>query len=707
MQLDAWCSLWLLGQLLLGGIGHSPLAVHAQQTSPSPRWGHTATLLDGSVYFIGGRDSNLNYLKGRDMIWSLNVEDLRDTTSPLWSQMLATGSDAPPSFADHVAAADRQNGRIIVYGGSTDSPKSGEALWSLNPKDKTWKAGGGSGGPRTRRYNAAVAEAHDNMYIMGGVSTKESTGQDAATVYYNDTYSLSMDQLSWQSLPPPDTAKTSYFQHTMSYVPGKNILVAIGGSDGTNMIATDEVRVYNLKSRVWTGVTTYGKSPPERREHSAVVSGKDIIVYGGCNRNYQIFYDDIWVLDTDTWTWTQKEVLNGPPGRYEHSAIMLGNYMLIAFGFLSSKRADSNIYLLDTQNWQYTTQFPGLSLSGPLVGSDANGMPSGVIAAIVAGTVVAVALIVLGTVIVMRRRRQMRERQQRIPYGGQDANKPAAPASASARFLAFFGMGRRDRANTGLSGSTAAPTGQYMNTSAMSGAAGVASGATSPTTPYSGTGRTNASASQTRYSSDFSTAAGGGRNSTSSPVAGSSAPLPSSLAGSQNGSNWTLAPQRPVSPPTVAGTSNNNTSLRFSLASSGSEAGLAPVPVSKGKSPHGPNGPRSDSSGMYRRDNGSSLLGPNASNQQLGRESWLTSDSYTTNDSSGTAAGRLPLSAHSPTFQASYSIQEEGSSVPSVSPLNDEDREAELEALARERNVYITTGPKQALRIANPDEDSD
>jgi hypothetical protein len=308
--------------------------VAAQSTIPPGRWGHTATLLGNTVYFIGGKDSSKSFITGRDMIWALNVDDLRDTTSPTWASVSATGTNPPNSLVDHVTGMDKNREQIVVYGGATDDFNNPKALWTFDPNGGVWSASSSSGGPEARLYNMASVDIQGSLYMMGGVADKTSMGPDFSdnVTFTNSMYSLNMDQLSWQKQPPADTANSTYYQHTMSYIPDKEMIVAIGGNTGTDMVVMDQVIVYSRKNSVWTAVTTYGTSPPARREHTAVVSGKTIIIYGGCDRAYTTYYDDIWVLDTDTWTWTRKDVLNGPPGRYEHTATMLGNYMLIGFG---------------------------------------------------------------------------------------------------------------------------------------------------------------------------------------------------------------------------------------------------------------------------------------------------------------------------------------------------------------------------------------
>ncbi|KAI9594768.1 hypothetical protein BDF19DRAFT_423190 [Syncephalis fuscata] len=686
----------LVVQTLWSSSNNADLFVHAQKLSPVGRWGHTATLAGSSVYFICGQNSNKEYITGDDMVLALDLDSFSDTKNPTWKQIKSLGNGNPNGLSDHNAGYDKSNNRIVVYGGTSSDTSNKKALWDLDISKSIWTADNSNNGPSTRRFNAGGVVADNSLYIMGGAASSTSMGSGFANKYYDEMFSVTFNRLTWQKQP--------------RLLDGKDVIVSIGGNDGSNMISMDKVNVYSKEKAIWTSVTTHGNTPPARREHTAVVSGNNIIIYGGCDQSYSSFYDDVWVLDTNSWTWTQKNIPNSPPGRYEHTATMLGKYMLIGFGFLSDSSADSNIYLLDTQDWQYTTQYSSDAGAGSIVDPGSSGLSSGAIAAIVGGSVVILALSVLAAVIVLRRRRQMREKNQRAPYSDPSGAKSNAPAPSwqsrpnsgpgNATNTAAEAMTDAGRPTSGPSVSFATTAGAIAGTSAGAGLAYAAQNNSAPKA---------ASPNSMRYSTDYPNSMASQDNATSAPIP-SNAPLPSGLT-STNSSDWTLAPQRPVSPPVAPKTTGGN---RYSNVSS-IDGGLSPVPVSKGKSPfdsYGSARPDSDimAGTQFKRDHGSSLLGPNSSNGQLNRESWLTNDSYTANESSGQASGRLQAIAHSPTFRASYSIQEEANTMANATAnttLSDEQREAELEALANERSVYITTGPKQALRVANPDSDSE
>lgn len=62
--------------------------------------------------------------------------------------------------------------------------------------------------------------------------------------------------------------------------------------------------------------------------------GHSLVMFGGFSTsNASIIFDDVWVFDTCYLSW-QKQAISGtaPAGRAGHSAVRVGNYMIIVGG---------------------------------------------------------------------------------------------------------------------------------------------------------------------------------------------------------------------------------------------------------------------------------------------------------------------------------------------------------------------------------------
>ncbi|KAJ1812023.1 hypothetical protein LPJ75_003861, partial [Coemansia sp. RSA 2598] len=141
-------------------------------------------------------------------------------------------------------------------------------------------------------------------------------------------------------------------------------MVIIGGSDGTKLVNMNIVYVYSTSLRQWSRRTTSGTAPVNRRDHVATVVNKTLIViHGGADITFTKAFDDVAVLDTDTWVWTKPDVTGAPAARYAHSAVQAGPYMMITFGntladdSTALASGDYGLYILDTSSWQFVTQF--------------------------------------------------------------------------------------------------------------------------------------------------------------------------------------------------------------------------------------------------------------------------------------------------------------------------------------------------------------
>ncbi|RKP06465.1 hypothetical protein THASP1DRAFT_25225 [Thamnocephalis sphaerospora] len=342
--------------LLLAGLARAAVA----NVTAGPRWGHSATLLGHNLYVIGGIQSSnaaSKYIRNDSFVYSLDTTQAFHTDSPPWTAMEANG-ELPSGTGNHIAA-DAQS-HIVIYGGSTDNPSQQDFLWSLDPTLRTWSRKPSVGGPAARLYYTTSATIGSNTYIFGGASSSLTMGGNVSTVFYDNLYKFDQSKLQWSELAraPGDSANRS--QHTLSYVPAKKMLVAIGGMAGSSLAPTDSVLSFDIASNQWKEIKVAGEAPSPRRTHTAVVSGDHVIVFGGCDMSVQELYNDVVVLDTTTMSWLRPKVKNAPTGRCGHTASMVGDYMLVTFGFMGTG-GDNRIYALNTKTWEFVTDYPGVS----------------------------------------------------------------------------------------------------------------------------------------------------------------------------------------------------------------------------------------------------------------------------------------------------------------------------------------------------------
>ncbi|KAF9121232.1 hypothetical protein BGW39_010751 [Mortierella sp. 14UC] len=147
----------------------------------------------------------------------------------------------------------------------------------------------------------------------------------------------------------------------MCKMSGPNLMVIFGGSD-QNVIAYNVVHTFDLTLEVWKlGIPVNagigGSIPSARKGHTALCLDNSMIVYGGGPDGP--VDDDVWVLNATTspWKWDRKTTnkQQGPGPRTGHSALMNGTNMLVWGGFGAPITGDTNVYILDTAAWRWSS----------------------------------------------------------------------------------------------------------------------------------------------------------------------------------------------------------------------------------------------------------------------------------------------------------------------------------------------------------------
>ncbi len=144
------------------------------------------------------------------------------------------------------------------------------------------------------------------------------------------------------------------------------------------------------------------------------------MICGGVDASFLTFYNDVYELDTTTFTWRKLYPLPDvsysivPPGRYAHTAHVIDGLMYVLFGYArdttsvaGSGFADSSIHIFDFKRNAYVISNPEINRK-TLVAPSAETNTSGR-AGLIIGLVVA-ALVIVALLIVVLHRRSKRQR---------------------------------------------------------------------------------------------------------------------------------------------------------------------------------------------------------------------------------------------------------------------------------------------------------
>uniref|UniRef100_A0A1Q3EZD0 Putative host cell transcription factor hcfc1 n=1 Tax=Culex tarsalis TaxID=7177 RepID=A0A1Q3EZD0_CULTA len=271
---------------------------------PRPRHGHRAVNIKELMVVFGGGNEGI-------------VDELHvyNTATNQW-YVPATKGDVPPGCAAYGFVVDGT--RILVFGGMVEYGKYSNELYELQATKWEWKKlrpkPPESGLPPCRRLGHSFTLVGDRIYLFGGLANESDDPKNNIPKYLNDLYILEIknNQLQWE-MP-----------------------------------------------------TTFGESPPPRESHTAVswYDNKNkkywLVIYGGMSG---CRLGDLWLLDTDTMSWTRPRTSGPLPlPRSLHSSTLIGNRMYVFGGWVPLVMEDVVKVEKHEKEWKCTNTLACLNL---------------------------------------------------------------------------------------------------------------------------------------------------------------------------------------------------------------------------------------------------------------------------------------------------------------------------------------------------------
>ncbi|XP_038981938.1 tRNA wybutosine-synthesizing protein 2/3/4 isoform X2 [Phoenix dactylifera] len=222
---------------------------------PSPRLGHTASMVGREIYVIGGRGGPSQILND---VWVL------DTTENRWSLLECTGSAFNPRHR-HAAAAVGSN--IYVFGGLNN-----EVIYScmnvLNTQTLQWSNVSIQGDWPCARHSHSLVASGPQLFMFGGYDGEKALG---------DLYSFDVRTLQWRKEETSGRAPSPRFSHSMFIY--KNYLGIIGGCPVRQQY--QELALLNMHHLVWMHVTIDSLGGDLWVRSSTCLIGEDLVIVGG------------------------------------------------------------------------------------------------------------------------------------------------------------------------------------------------------------------------------------------------------------------------------------------------------------------------------------------------------------------------------------------------------------------------------------------
>ena len=235
---------------------------------------------------------------------------------------------------------------MIIWGGTEIGSSKFATGSRYNPATDTWKTTATVGAPMGRRQHTAVWTGTE-MIVWGGCGQLDEHFCDINT---GGRYNPVTESWAVTSLV---NAPNSRLLHTAVWT-GTEMIVWGGCSFINDACRASHVGTgggrYNPSTDTWILTNTSG-APTARTNHTAVWTGSKMIVWGGYNDSAAVSTGGVYNPTTDTWSPTAFFPAN--LARYSHSAVWAGSVMIVWGGTNGTTTfANGGRYNPATNKWQ-------------------------------------------------------------------------------------------------------------------------------------------------------------------------------------------------------------------------------------------------------------------------------------------------------------------------------------------------------------------
>jgi len=289
---------------------------------PSGSRGATAVWTGAEMILWGGYSGSMQNTGGR-----------YDPATDLWGATTSTSGNVPSARDFH--AAVWTGTEMIVWGGENGA-SSLNTGGRYNPTTDSWGAATStSGNVPTARWGTTAVWTGSEMIIWGGTSGLGNSG---------GRYNPATD--TWGT--PPSTSGPAIAFHSAIWT-GTEMIVW-GGGDFQSGGGLNTGRRYNPATNTWGATTsTSGNVPAGRHGHTAVWTGTEMIVWGGCSGTVgSLCMNTGGRYNPATDTWGAPTDAAGGDGtlarRQAHTAVWTGKEMIVRGGidgFVSQVNGDA------------------------------------------------------------------------------------------------------------------------------------------------------------------------------------------------------------------------------------------------------------------------------------------------------------------------------------------------------------------------------
>jgi hypothetical protein len=299
--------------------------------APSPRDQATA-VWNGKQMIVWG---------GHDGAGPLGDGATFDPESNSWSNLSASGS--PGARYQHTAVwTGNPTTRMILWGGYDGGGELNTGGYYLSP---TWFDLNAPSPPAQRRLHTAVwDDANGRMIVFGGLGYDPNTNS-TTSLNTGGIYGPLPGNEAWTDLGQIGAPPAPRYEHTAVFA--GTYMIVWGGVNNPLGLLGDGARFNAAGNNEWSAMN--GTAPSPRRMHTAIFykAQNRMFVWGGYGAGNAPLADG-GVFDTSAGgQWVATGVPKGPDASAEHTAVLAGNRMIVWGGITTGGGATSKGAVLD------------------------------------------------------------------------------------------------------------------------------------------------------------------------------------------------------------------------------------------------------------------------------------------------------------------------------------------------------------------------
>lgn len=390
-------------------------------TEPCFRWSGQSAVVNGTMYYYGGRASTQPGQSENEWNNDLVALDLTHSwqiSSPTLKGLAQPSGPPPVSLGYLWNSYDS----LYLYGGEfSDHPATSPvpfSTWSYDIASSTWQqhsnpvtvAGINSDGGNIPVQRAAegagvsVPNIGRGFYFGGHLDGYTTVGwsQSIARIYLTSLLEYTFPGYSnsavnndpiagadgiYRNITQGGTQNTAGFPEradgVLVYIPGfgkQGIILGLAGGTNATFTQMNVIDVYDIATSSWYKQATSGPTPEIRVNPCAVAlsaadgSSTNVYMYGGQNLlpyGNQIQYKDMWILSLPSFTWievTYGPTQSVPPGRAGHMCAVWNAQMIVWGGYIGTQYSceSPGIYVFNTSALTWQNTYNSLDVSDEL-----------------------------------------------------------------------------------------------------------------------------------------------------------------------------------------------------------------------------------------------------------------------------------------------------------------------------------------------------